>query len=179
MENVYGITWITYDETRTFDNFDDASKLKEKDFSWTSSDLFHYFQQGINNVAVETRNNGGPSTQANQNSQKTVAKKGGRLGNAATRSQIEDIATELKSRGYRISGGGKKAEEFLPHLGGARKGGSYLDLTAVHSKYPTLRINTYDVLKDGITPTARESRNAARIRTQIGQGEHLLLIPKR
>jgi len=44
----------------------------------------------------------------------------------------------------------------------------------------TLRglINTVDVLKNGVTPSARELRNANRIRKQIGQGEHLLLIPK-
>jgi len=86
----------------------------------------------------------------------------------------------LESRGYTITGGGgRTAEEFLKPLGGGRKGGSFLDITATHPNYPTLRINTVDVLKDGITPTARELRNAARIRTQIGQGEHLLLIPKR
>jgi len=42
----------------------------------------------------------------------------------------------------------------------------------------SLRVNTVDVLKDGITPTARELRNAARIRAQIGPGNHLLSIPK-
>lgn len=64
-------------------------------------------------------------------------------------------------------------------LNGGRKGGSYLDITATHPKYPTLRINTVDVLKNGVTPTARELRNAIRIRTQIQPGEHLLLIPKK
>lgn len=103
---------------------------------------------------------------------------GGRLGNAATRSQIDNIATTLESRGYTITGGGgRTAEEFLKPLGGGRKGGSYLDITATHPNYPTLRINTVDVYKNGL-PTLRELNNAARIRTQIAPGEHLLLIPK-
>ncbi len=106
-------------------------------------------------------------------------KTGGRLGSAATRNQINDIATDLESRGYTITGGGgRKAEEYLKPLGGGRKGSSYPDITATHPNRPTLRINTVDVLKDGVTPTSRELNNAARIRTQIGQGEHLLLIPK-
>ncbi|WP_437922457.1 hypothetical protein [Sphingobacterium sp. LRF_L2] len=58
------------------------------------------------------------------------------------------------------------------------KGGAYLDLTATHPEYGTLRINTVDVYKSGL-PTTRELKNAARIRTQIAPGEHLLLIPKR
>jgi len=70
------------------------------------------------------------------------------------------------------------AEEFLKPLGGGRKGGSYLDITAKHPNYPTLRINTVDVYKNGLE-TIRELNNAARIRTQIAPGEHLLLIPKR
>jgi hypothetical protein len=109
-----------------------------------------------------------------------AAKTGCRLGNGATRGEIENIAAELKSRGYTITGGGGiEAEEYLKPLGAARKGGSYLDITATHPKYPTFRVNTVDVLKDGITPTSRELRNAIRIRSQIAPGEHLLLIPKR
>ena len=104
---------------------------------------------------------------------------GGRLGNATTRSQISNIATKLESKGYTIiGGGGRRSEEFLRPLKGGRRGGSYPDITATHPNYPTLRINTVDVLKDGITPTARELRNATRIRTQIGPREHILLIPK-
>lgn len=103
----------------------------------------------------------------------------GRLGNLATRNQINEISSHLESRGYTITGGGgRAAEEYLRPLGGGRKGGSYPDITASHPNYPTLRINTVDVLKDGVTPSARELRNAARIRKQIGKGEHLILIPK-
>jgi RHS repeat-associated protein len=109
-----------------------------------------------------------------------VATTGGRLGKSTTRSQIDEIATELESRGYTITGGGgRMPEEYLRPIGGGRKGGSYPDITATHPNYGTLRINTIDVLKDGKTATAREARNAARIRTQIGDGEHLLLIPKK
>jgi RHS repeat-associated protein len=109
----------------------------------------------------------------------TPARGGGRLGNAATRSQIDNIATTLESRGYTITGGGgRAAEEFLKPLGGGRKGGSFLDITATHPNYPTLRINTVDVYKSNL-PTLRELNNATRIRTQIAPGEHLLLIPKR
>lgn len=110
---------------------------------------------------------------------KGAVKTGGRLGNAATRSQIDQIATTLESRGYTITGGGgRTAEEFLKPLGGGRNGGSFLDITATHPNYPTLRINTVDVYKNGL-PTLRELNNAARIRTQIAPGEHLVLIPKR
>lgn len=124
--------------------------------------------------------------QLNANAKNNVAshaanksRRGGRLGNEMTRKQIADIATELEKRGYSIfGGGGKKMEEFLKPINGGRKGGSYLDLTAIHPKYGTLRINTVDVLKDNLTPSSRELRNAARIRSQIKPGEHLLLIPK-
>ena len=106
-------------------------------------------------------------------------KMAGRLGNQATREQIAQITAKLESRGYTVTrGGGKFPEEYLKPLIQGRKGGSYLDITATHPSYPTLRINTVDVLRDGITPTARELRNAIRIRTQIAPGEHLLLIPK-
>jgi hypothetical protein len=109
----------------------------------------------------------------------STVKTGGRLGNTVTRNQIENIATTLESRGYTITGGGgRTAEEYLKPIGGGRQGGSYVDITATHPNYPTLRINTVDVYKTGL-PTLRESNNAIRIRAQIPPGEHLLLIPKR
>ena len=96
-----------------------------------------------------------------------AATTGGRLGNATTRSHISSIASTLENRGYNIiGGGGRVKEEFLRPLGGGRRGGSFVDITASHPKYGTLRINTVDTLKNGITPTARELRNAARIRKQ-------------
>lgn len=103
---------------------------------------------------------------------------GGRLGNVATRRQIAEIATELETRGYTITGGGGRfAEEYLKPIGGGRQGGSYIDITATHPTYGTLRINTVDIYKSG-TITTRELNNALRIRSQIGEGQHLLLIPK-
>lgn len=105
---------------------------------------------------------------------------GGRFGNTETITQIAEIAAELQSRGYTIKGGGGiEPEEYLKPLGGGRKGGSYLDITATHPEYGTLRINTVDIYKRSGLPTRRELINAARIRSQIPQGEHLLLIPKR
>jgi hypothetical protein len=108
-----------------------------------------------------------------------ASKMGGRLGNAATRNQINQISTILENRGYTITGGGSRGlkEEFLRPLGGGRSGGSYLDITATHPKYGTLRINTVDTYSNGL-PTLRELNNATRIRQQINSGEHLLLIPK-
>jgi hypothetical protein len=86
------------------------------------------------------------------------------------------VANEMEKRGWAIShGGGRASEEYLPGPGGGRKGSSYPDITATKDG-KTLRVNTVDTYKDGITPTKRESANAARIRAQTG--EHLLLVPK-
>jgi hypothetical protein len=65
----------------------------------------------------------------------------------------------------------------LPGTGGGTKGSNYLDLTATRNG-ETLRINTIDTISDAITPTAREARAAALIRSKIGPNEQLLLIPK-
>lgn len=128
-----------------------------------------------NNLSLVRVNTGGE----NYSYINPAAKAGGRLGNTSTRTQIGEIATELESRGYTISRGGERfPEEYLKLLGGGRKGGSYLDLTAIHPEYGTLRINTVDIYKNSL-PTLRELNNAARIGTQIAPGEHLLLIPKR
>jgi hypothetical protein len=86
----------------------------------------------------------------------------------------------LESRGYTVRNIGaiENGEEYLKPLNGGRKGGSFVDITATHPKYGTLRINTVDVVKSGVKATSRELKNAARIRTQIAKGEHLLLIHK-
>jgi len=110
--------------------------------------------------------------------------RGGRLGNAATRQQIAEIAAELEARGWTITGGGGKVmpdgarlkEEYIRGAGSGRLGASYPDITAVKNGR-TLRINTIDTYADGITATTREARNAARIRQQR-TGDHLVLIPK-
>lgn len=111
----------------------------------------------------------------------TVTSAGGRLGNQTTRQHIDDVATEMESRGWTITHGGGPSrglkEEYLPGPNGSRKGSSYPDITATKNG-KTLRVNTVDTYADGVTPTAREATNAARIRSQIGAGEHILLIPK-
>ena len=109
--------------------------------------------------------------------ERQAVRTGGRIGSMATRTQVAEIAVQLESRGYTITGGGGRfPEEYLKPISG-RKGGSYIDLTATHPEYGTLRINTVDVYQSGL-PTKRELQNAARIRTQINSNEHLLLIPK-
>lgn len=48
-----------------------------------------------------------------------AAKGGGRLGNQATRQHVADVATEMESRGWTITGGGGRLpEEYLPSPGG-------------------------------------------------------------
>ena len=107
-----------------------------------------------------------------------VVNLGGRLGNLATRTQIDEIATTLESRGYEITGGGGRLpEEYLPGINGGRKGSSFIDITAKKDNM-LIRINTVDIYKSG-NATKRELINAARIRAQIGDGQHLLLIPKK
>jgi hypothetical protein len=102
---------------------------------------------------------------------------GGRLGGPKTREHVEAIADEMEGRGWTIEGGGgRMAEEYLPGPGGARVGSSYPDITATKNGR-TLRVNTVDTLKDGVTPTARETRNATRIRQQKPE-DKLLLVPK-
>lgn len=102
---------------------------------------------------------------------------GGRLGKESTRTHIDDVATEMESRGFEITGGGNRLpEEFLPGPGGGRKGSSFPDITATKNGR-TVRVNTVDTRANGVTPTTREAANAARIRSQT-PGDHLLLVPK-
>ena len=101
---------------------------------------------------------------------------GGRLGSDLTRGHVADVAAEMESRGWKITGGGGKLpEEYLRGPNG-RLGSSYPDITATKNSR-TLRVNTADTYADGVTPTAREAANAARIRAQT-PGDHLLLVPK-
>ena len=106
----------------------------------------------------------------------SVPRGGGRLGSQGTRAHVGEVAGEMESRRWRITGGGGRAlEEFLPGPNGARRGGSYPDITATKNGR-TLRVNTVDTRADGVTSTAREAATAARIRAQTG--EHVLLVPK-
>jgi RHS repeat-associated protein len=99
---------------------------------------------------------------------------GGRLGNAATRAQNEQIANYLKANGYKITGGGGELpEEYLPGINGARKGSNYLDITA-EKNGQTIRINTVDTYKNGL-PTTREQNAANLIKFKT---QDVILIPK-
>lgn len=105
-----------------------------------------------------------------------AAASGGRLGNPTTRQHVSNVADEMESRGWKIThGGGRLPEEYIPGPGGARKGSSFPDITATKNGR-TLRVNTVDTRANGLTPTTREAKNAARIREQTN--EHLLLVPK-
>ena len=104
------------------------------------------------------------------------APKGGRLGSAATRQHVADVAEELDRRGWKVTHGGGTPEEYIPGTGPGTRGSAYPDITASKNGR-TLRVNTIDTLADGVTPTIREARNAARIRS-LCPGDHLLLIPK-
>ena len=106
---------------------------------------------------------------------------GGRLGNATTRQHLREVANALEHRGWTVTaGGGRHPEEYIRSATGTRAGSSYPDTTATKGGR-TLRINTVDTLVDGITPTARERRNAARMRKNLrasNADSHLLLISK-
>jgi hypothetical protein len=100
----------------------------------------------------------------------------GRLGSSTTRAHVAKVAGEMEARGWKITGGGGKLpEEYLRGPNG-RAGSSFPDITATKNGR-TLRVNTIDTRADGIAPTTREARNAARIRAQT-PGDHLLLVPK-
>jgi len=105
-----------------------------------------------------------------------IATTGGRLGKPSTRAQVAEIQTELKTRGWTVQKGGTLGEEYIPGPGGARRGSAYPDITATKNGR-TLRINTIDTLSDGLTHTAREATNAAKIRS-LRPNDHLLLVPK-
>ena len=106
-----------------------------------------------------------------------AAATGGRLGSQATREHVAGVANKLENKGWEITGGGgRKAEEYIPGPGNARKGSSYPDITA-EKNGQTLRANTIDTRANGVTPTTREANNAARIRAQKPD-DKLILIPK-
>jgi RHS repeat-associated protein len=129
--------------------------------------------QDIGRAAGITTLVGGPVAGLARGS--VAAESGGRLGSDLTRSHVADVAAEMESRGWKITGGGGKLpEEYLRGPNG-RLGSSYPDITATKNGR-TLRVNTVDTYSDGITPTAREAANAARIRAQT-PGDHLLLVP--
>jgi hypothetical protein len=125
---------------------------------------------------VTTVDETGTAAVAVEQGAKSVAK-GGRLGSQATRDQISILAGKLENNGWEITGGGGRLPgEYIPGPGGARKGSSYPDITATKNG-KTLRVNTVDTRANGVTPTTREAKNAARIRTQKPD-DTLILVPK-
>lgn len=102
---------------------------------------------------------------------------GGRLGNAATRAHVGDVAADFESQGYTVTGGGGKLPEtYIPGPGGGRAGSAYPDITLISPNGDTVYVNTVDTLRNGITPTTRELRNAAK--TESLTGVPVILIPK-
>jgi hypothetical protein len=98
-------------------------------------------------------------------------------GGAVVRVQLLGIALELQTRGWKINwGGGMFPEEWVANSVGPRRG-AFVDLTATKSGR-TLRVQTIDTLADGVTPTLRESANAALIRANTPPSDHLILVPK-
>ena len=102
---------------------------------------------------------------------------GGRLGSAATRAQISSIAADFESQGYTVTGGGGRLPEtYIPGPGGGPTGSAYPDITLTSPSGNTVYVNTVDTLQNGITPTAREIRNATKIESLTGTP--VILIPK-
>lgn len=103
---------------------------------------------------------------------------GGRWGGTATRALNNELATELESQGYRITGGaGRASEEWICGPGGGTKGGTFIDITAKNGA-STIRIQTVTTLADRVTPTTAEAAAAARIRAAY-PNDVLKLVPKR
>ncbi|MGD9791107.1 MAG: RHS repeat-associated core domain-containing protein [Phycisphaerales bacterium] len=108
---------------------------------------------------------------------KYLSGSGGRWGSNSTRALNNKIALELEEQGFSVYGGaGRASEEWIPGVGGAKKGGTFVDISATNGN-TTIRIQTIDTLADGITPTAREAAAAERIRRAF-PNDQLRLIPK-
>ncbi|MFC5530163.1 RHS repeat domain-containing protein [Cohnella yongneupensis] len=106
-----------------------------------------------------------------------VASKGGRLGNQVTREQNREIAQKLESKGWEVTHGAGKKEEYLPGPNGT-KGSNYPDITATKNG-KTLRINTVDTRSNG-QMTTREANNLNSIRQKTsGIGSKTFAIPKK
>jgi hypothetical protein len=102
---------------------------------------------------------------------------GGRLGSAATRAHVSDVAADFESQGYTVTGGGGRLPEtYIPGPGGGRAGSAYPDITLTSPNGETAYVNTVDTLRNGATPTARELRNATKIESLTGVP--VILIPK-
>ena len=67
-------------------------------------------------------------------------------------------------------------ETYIPGPGGGRLGSAYPDITLTSPTGNATYVNTIDTLLNGVTPTARELRNAAKIESLTGIP--VILIPK-
>jgi RHS repeat-associated protein len=118
---------------------------------------------------------GGAGAAATESANEMVV--GGRLGSAATRIHVSDVAADFESQGYTVTGGGGKLPEtYIPGPGGGRPGSAYPDITLISPNGNTVYVNTVDTLRNGITPTARELLNATKIESLTGVP--VTLIPK-
>jgi RHS repeat-associated protein len=106
-----------------------------------------------------------------------LSESGGRWGGTATRQLNHRLATDLETRGFRVTGGaGRGPEEWIRGPGGGARGGTWVDITATNGTQ-TIRIQTVTTLADGVTPTATEAAAAARIRAQF-PNDTLILVSK-
>lgn len=106
-----------------------------------------------------------------------LSKTGGRWGGRETRLINDNIATQLEDQNFTVTNGaGRAKEQWIPGPGGGTKGGTWVDITATNGN-STVRVQTVDMMADGVTPTLREQAAAARIR-QAFPNDTLILIPK-
>jgi hypothetical protein len=131
-------------------------------------------------VAAAERGTVAPATTTPANSpllRRYLSESGGRWGGTATRQLNHRLATDLETRGFRVTGGaGRGPEEWIRGPGGGARGGSWVDITATNGTQTT-RIQTVTTLADGVTPTASEAAAAARIRAQF-PNDTLILVSK-
>jgi hypothetical protein len=106
-------------------------------------------------------------------------RRGGRLGNPATRAQNAEIAADLQKQGFIITGGGgEAAEEYIRGAGPGTRGSVFVDITAINKETGKVtRVQTIDTLANG-NPTPREAAAADKIRAAY-PNDTLILIPKR
>jgi filamentous hemagglutinin len=98
-------------------------------------------------------------------------------GERETRLINDNIATQLEDQNFTVTNGaGRAKEQWIPGPGGGTKGGTWVDITATNGN-STVRVQTVDMMADGVTPTLREQAAAARIR-QAFPNDTLILIPK-
>jgi hypothetical protein len=150
-----------------------------KDFTTLSnsevSELLPYNTQPT--VYTFDSNYGSSAANSAASTQSVVSQKtGGRLGSAATRQQVREIAECLENDGWKITGGGGiEKEEYLAPKNGY--GANYVDITAIKNGQ-ILRINTVTVNSLGI-PVTRELNAAISINAKVGALDgNIYLIPK-